>query len=175
MSKWTEHRLAFSSCSQSEVTDCEFEQITAATNACVWKDHVMSCDSACQRNSTAVLLACSTSRQSFLCVTCPWCLFNTYRVFVSGKQLLFPMRPVLMLLFETLHIAAVILCIKCISAISVLSIKIIKTSKTTTKRLFLAPMDWCPSCTWHLDGTAPPLVLFCWFVVLPSALRKSQG
>jgi len=70
MSRLTEHRLAFSSCAQSEVTDCEFEQITTATNVCVWKDHVISCDSACQRNSTAVLLVCSTSRQSFLCVTC---------------------------------------------------------------------------------------------------------
>lgn len=79
-----------------------------------------------------------------------------------------------MLLFETLHIAAVVLCVKCISVISVLNIKTLKTSKTTTKRLLLAPMDWCPSCALHLDGTAPLLVLFCWFVVSPSIGKVSR-
>lgn len=40
------------------------------SNVCVWKDHVISCDSVCQSNFTAVLLASNTPGQYFLCVTC---------------------------------------------------------------------------------------------------------
>lgn len=76
------------------LTNCKCHE---DSNVCVWTDHVFSCDSVCQSNFTAVLLACNYPRTIFsLChlYASSWCSSSTYRIFVSGKQLLLLMRPI---------------------------------------------------------------------------------